>query len=82
MYVHVPLVGLVEPEEADLKEHEMHSHEVFFHWRFWAPKECVGGLVRFGRWVLVRFVDEDGNPKTTEQTWDQFCIKASMGLFR
>lgn len=54
----------------------------YFHWRFWAPKDCIGGPVRFGMWVKVRYRDEDGVEQETDQSWDQFRIKADMGLYR
>lgn len=56
--------------------------EYHFNWKFWKPKDCIGGPVRFGVWVKVRYLDEDRVEQETDQSWDQFCIKADMGLYR
>ena len=53
-----------------------------FHWKFWAPKDCIGGLVYFGRWVKVSYRDEDGEAKESDQSWMQYIVKADMGLYR
>ena len=57
--------------------------QVHFHWKFWEPKDCVGGPIYFGKWVRVTYWDvEEKEWITTEQSWSQFLIKADMGLFR
>ena len=43
-----------------------------FHWRFWDPKECIGGKVHFGWWARL----DNGS----EQTAMQVIIKRDMGL--
>ena len=55
--------------------------EIHFHWKFWKPKDCIGGPVYFGRWVRVWY-REFGVLKTTDQSWMQYVIKGGMGLFR
>ena len=53
-----------------------------WHWKFWKPKRVIGGLVYFGLWVRTVIQDEDGNIVKRRQSWEQFKIKADMGLYR
>lgn len=46
-----------------------------FHWRFWAPIECVGGKVYFGTYWF------DVNGIAPSQTHEQWYIKARMGMW-
>lgn len=45
-----------------------------FHWKFWAPKKCVGGPVYIGWWATTEC---EGN--RVAQSAEQISIKRSMG---
>lgn len=45
-----------------------------FHYRFWEPKDCIGGKVYFGTYY------EPTSGEGACQTHLQFHIKRSMGL--
>ena len=45
-----------------------------FHWRFWSPKQCIGGPVRFGWWATVYHVDGH----YSEQSRLQVAIKLAV----
>lgn len=48
-----------------------------FHWRFWRPKDCLGGPVYFGQWAVCE--GHDGTHRT-EQSAAQVAVKRDMGL--
>lgn len=48
-----------------------------FHWRFWRPLSCVGGIIRFGFFYDCWF---DG--QYSRQTPFQFELKRRDGLWR
>jgi len=54
-------------------------HKWHFHWKFWKPKKCVGGPIRFGWWADVGLEDMSD---MSEQSKDQVYVKTDMGLVR
>lgn len=63
-----------------------------FHWRFWAPKECNGGPVRFGLWAKVagwvtyhldaRTDIEQEVYKEWDMSAEQVAVKRDLGLIQ
>lgn len=62
-----------------------------FHWRFWKPKQCNGGDVRFGLWAKVAGwvttkMDAEGREEMEYYEWEmtpaQVEAKRAMGLIQ
>jgi hypothetical protein len=53
-----------------------------FHWRFWQPKQCIGGPLWFGWWAVCELHDLEDEPHRSEQTAKQVAIKRQDGLIQ
>ena len=62
---------------------QVHINNWTFHWRFWCPKRCIGGVVFFGWYAKCSGVNpESGRVETWFVTASQASIKQAMGLIQ